>query len=310
MLVDGVVSIRKMDDAAEQAVRRREIRRKKILENSDARWMKIMGQEKHRSQDAPKEASIPAQISTKEQPLTSSDTRYTSLGEQTRVSYSLGDVSVDTIAPSQFLSEDISGTVGDSTVSGSRFSQTRTRSLDETAANGAPRLACSQRSASYSFPKKVSDTESRSYARCRLDSRGPDEGTLSWLLELLGPCGPSLVRAWLLGLVATCTRLWLAVGAAALGGPQTMLLPFCLLEAAMYSYSKFSAKPSISQWSVRSTSAPLAFLATALVLCGVSPKASSSTTACLQLVSDVVLDLMVYTFSFVVFHVILDDWVG
>ncbi|KAL3171302.1 hypothetical protein MRX96_013526 [Rhipicephalus microplus] len=283
-----------MDDAAEQAVRRREIRRKKILENSDARWMKIMGQEKHRSQDAPKEASIPAQISTKEQPLTSSDTRYTSLGEQTRVSYSLGD------APSQFLSEDISGTVGDSTVGGSRFSQTRTRSLDETAANGAPRLACSQRSASYSFPKKVSDTESRSYARCRLDSRGPDEGTLSWLLELLGPCGPSLVRAWLLGLVATCTRLWLA----------TMLLPFCLLEAAMYSYSKFSAKPSISQWSVRSTSAPLAFLATALVLCGVSPKASSSTTACLQLVSDVVLDLMVYTFSFVVFHVILDDWVG
>ncbi|XP_037523347.1 uncharacterized protein LOC119400394 [Rhipicephalus sanguineus] len=293
-----------MDDAAEQVVRRREIRRKKILENSDARWMKIMGQEKHRSQDAPKEASIPAQTQTKDQPLTSSDTRCTSLGEQTRVSYSLGD------AASQFLSEDISGTVGGSTVSGSRLSETRTRSLDETAANGAPRLACSQRSASYSFPKKVSDAESRSYARCRLDTRGADEGTLSWLLELLGPCGPSLVRAWLLGLVATCTRLWLAVGAAALGGPQTMLLPFCLLETAMYSYSKFSSKPSISQRSMRSTAAPLAFLATALVLCGVSPKVSSRTTACLQLVSDVMLDLMVYTFSFVVFHVILDDWVG
>uniref|UniRef100_A0A131XIX4 Putative calcium signal-modulating cyclophilin ligand n=1 Tax=Hyalomma excavatum TaxID=257692 RepID=A0A131XIX4_9ACAR len=296
-----------MEDAAEQAGRRREIRRKKILENSDARWMKIMGQEKHRSQDAPKEASIPAQIplTKQEQPLTSSETRGTSLGEQARLSYSLGD------AASQFLSEDVSGTVGVSTVSGSRLSETRTRSLDETAAaNGAPRLACSQRSASYSFPKKVSDTESRSYARCRSDTLGADEGTLGWLLELLGPCGPSLVRAWLLGLVATCTRLWLAMGAAALGGPQTILLPFCLLETALYSYHKFSPKPSISQRSARSTSAPLAFLATALVLCGISPKVSSRTTACLQLVSDVMVDLMVYTFTFVVFHVILDDWVG
>lgn len=299
-----------MEDAAEQAVRRREIRRKKILENSDARWMKIMGQEKHRSQDTPKEASISTQIHPKQEPLlTSSETRCTSLGDQTRLSYSLGD------AASQFLSEDISGTVGGSTVSGSRLSESRTRSLDETAAaaaaaNGAPRLACSQRSASYSFPKKVSDAESRSYARCRSDTRGTDEGTLNWLLELLGPCGPSLVRAWLLGLVATCTRLWLAVGAAALGGPQTILLPFCLLETAMYSFHKFGSKPSVSQRPMRSTAAPLAFLATALVLCGVSPKVSSRTTTCLQLVADVMVDLMVYTFSFVVFHVILDDWVG
>ncbi|XP_075547311.1 uncharacterized protein LOC142581190 [Dermacentor variabilis] len=296
-----------MEDAAEQAVRRREIRRKKILENSDARWMKIMGQEKHHSQDTPKEASISTQIqTTKQEPLlASSETRCTNLGEQTRLSYSLGD------AASQFLSEEVSGTVGGSTVSGSRLSESRTRSLDETAAaNGAPRLACSQRSASYSFPKKVSDAESRSYARCRSDARGTDEGTLNWLLELLGPCGPSLVRAWLLGLVATFTRLWLAVGAAALGGPQTILLPFCLLEAAMYSYRKFSSKPSISQRSMRSTAAPLAFLATALVLCGISPKVSSRTTTCLQLVADVMVDLMVYTFSFVVFHVILDDWAG
>lgn len=268
-----------------------------------------MGQENRRSEDVSKEVSNCAQAQTTKQelplPAVPPETRCPSLGEPTRVSYSLGD------AASQFISEDISGTVAGSTVSGSRLSETRTRSLDETAAaNGAPRLACSQRSASYSFPKKVSDAESRSYARCRSDTRGTDEGTLSWLFELLGPCGPSLVRAWLLGMAATCTRIWLAVGAAALGGLQTILLPFCLLETAMYSYHKFSSKPSLSQRPLRSTPAPLAFLATALVLCGVSPKVSSRTTACLQLVADVMVDLAVYTFSFVVFHVIWDDWVG
>lgn len=295
-----------MEDA-EQVVRRREIRRKKILENSDARWMKIIGQDKQPVEDAAKEKGIPVPTQTKQEPpssLVPSETKFTSLGEQTRLSFSLGD------GASQFLSEELSATVGTSSPSFTQLAETRTRSLDESsaAANGVAQLASSQRSASYSFPKKVSDTESRSYSRCRSDNRGSDEGALSWLLELLGPCGPSLLRTWLLGLVATVTRLWLALGT--LGGVQTILLPFCLLETAMYSYWKFSSKPSLSQRPTRPTAAPLAFLGTALLLCGVSPKVSSRTTACLQLLTDLVVDLMVYTFSFVVFHVIWDDWVG
>lgn len=269
--------------------------------------MKIIGQDKQPVEDAAKETSAPAPIQTKQEPpssLVSSEIKFTSLGEHTRLSYSLGD------GASQFMSEELSATAGTSSPSFTQLVEPRTRSLDESsAANGVAQLASSQRSASYSFPKKVSDTESRSYSRCRSDNRGRDEGPLSWLMELLGPCGPSLLRAWLLGLVATGTRLWLAVGA--LGGLQTILLPFCLLETAMYSYWKFSSKPSsLSQRPVRPTAAPLAFLGTALLLCGVSPKVSSRTTACLQLVTDLVVDLMVYTFSFVVFHVIWDDWVG
>lgn len=294
-----------MEDA-EQVVRRREIRRKKILENSDARWMKIIGQDKQPVEDAAKEKSVPTPTQTKQEPpssLVSSETKFTSLGEHTRLTYSLGD------GTSQFMSEELSVTAGTSGVSSTYLAEPRTRSLDESsAANGVAPLASSQRSASYSFPKKVSDTESRSYSRCRSDTRGSDEGALSWLLELLGPCGPSLLRAWLLGLVATATRLWLALGA--LGGVQTILLPFCLLETAMYSYWKFSSKPSLSQRPTRPAAAPLAFLGTALLLCGVSPKVSSRTTACLQLLTDLVVDLMMYTFSFVVFHVIWDDWVG
>lgn len=48
--------------------------------------------------DTPKEASISTQIqTTKQEPLlASSETRCTNLGEQTRLSYSLGDVSVVT----------------------------------------------------------------------------------------------------------------------------------------------------------------------------------------------------------------------
>lgn len=55
---------------------------------------------------------------------------------------------------------------------------------------------------------------------------------------------------------------------------------------------------------------PLSLLTAALMLCGIAPKTTSRVTACLQLLTDVAVDFAVYTFSFVVFHVIWDDWVG
>lgn len=57
-------------------------------------------------------------------------------------------------------------------------------------------------------------------------------------------------------------------------------------------------------------SPPLSLLTAAMVLCGVPAVVASRTIACVQVLTDLAVDLAVYTFSFVVFHVIWDDWVG
>lgn len=228
--------------------------------------------------------------------------------EQSRRSYSFGEASPTDLWRGETLPESLGAGASPRP---SLLGESRTRSLDETA-NGVPRLIASapqQRPASYSFPKKVSDTESRSYSRCKQDAR-EDGGPLAFLLDCLGSCGPSLVRAWLLGLVATCVRLWLALGTT-WSGLQTILLPFCLLEAAIYSYPTSLTKASTPQRGPAALlCSPLSLLTAALMLCGIAPKTTSRVTACLQLLTDVAVDFAVYTFSFVVFHVIWDDWVG
>ncbi|CAN7993588.1 unnamed protein product [Ixodes hexagonus] len=308
-----------MEDV-DQIVRRREIRKKKILENSDARWKKIVGQERRDSLELIKDDGTPPRLPTpgprlaeqqEELPLPTApcDAAFSSSEEQSRRSYSFGEASA---SPTDLWRDEAppeSLTFLEATASPrlSSLGESRTRSLDETA-NGAPRLGLSepqQRSASYSFPKKVSDTESRSYSRCKLDVR-EDDGMLALLLDCLGSCGPSLVRAWLLSLVATCVRLWLALGTTCCG-VHTVLLPFCLLEAAIYSFPTPLTKASTPQ---RGLCSPLTLLTAALMLCGIAPKTTSRVTACLQLLTDLAVDFAVYTFSFVVFHVIWDDWVG
>lgn len=186
--------------------------------------------------------------------------------------------------------------------------EARTQSLDETtSANGIPK-----RPATYAFPKKVSDTESRSYARCP----GGGGGFRVWVAETVAERGLGFLRACLVALLATSTRLWLALGFSYCYS-QVILLPFCLLEAAIYSYPKFLSRVSWSQRpqmsagsSGSSSSVSSSLLVALLVLCGVSPRASAMATGGLRLVADIVSDLSLYIFSFVVFHVIWIDWVG
>lgn len=309
-------------EVAEQIVRRREIRKKKILENSDARWKKILGHEKPNGSSLDEEGATVLE-SSEESRLTPPDLQTKSpmplessleTEEQSRRSYSFGEVTLTELLKERGEEEEEKTEPHCQTTSLTpRLGESRTRSLDETANGSATWLSSApqlqpQRSASYSFPKKVSDTESRSYSRCKLDVRD-DDGPLGWLLEFLGPSGPSLVRAWLLGLVATGVRLWLALGAAWCG-LQTILLPFCLFETAIYGYPKFLTRVSSSQHGPCLPSPPLSLLTAAMVLCGVPAVVASRTIACVQVLTDLAVDLAVYTFSFVVFHVIWDDWVG
>ncbi|XP_064457376.1 uncharacterized protein LOC135375136 [Ornithodoros turicata] len=291
-----------MEATDEQVIRRREIRKKKILENSDARWRKIIGYgstDESATRDKPSGEPLPAAATAPP---------FVSPAADSRRAYSLDEVTSNSTLSSSSVTHRPSAKVD--VIPSVRLSalDTRTRSLDEsTSANGIPK-----RSAIYAFPKKVSDTESRSYARCP----GDGGGFRVWLVEALADRGLDFFRACLVALIGVCARIWLALGVPHFLS-ETVLLPFCLLEAAICSYPKFLTKvswcqrPQMSLGSSGSASCmSTSILAAVLVLCGVSPRASAAATSGLRLMADLTSDLMLYIFCFVVFHVFWIDWVG
>lgn len=282
--------------------RRREIRRRKILENSELRLIKITGRLKN-SSSAP-DASLADSASLIDCP----PSQNSESNAQKTVSDSSGGSPRDS-QPSAFPRTYSDGihyrtrTANerklDEYVSNSVFLEKETSIYHEyPSVNGTVRQSASE---PYAFPKKVSDAETRSYNRSRADSRR--NSTCAQIMReslQLSSLKCSTFRPWIVFTVAGFLRICLLYSNL-MFIPENLILPFLLLETLLYIWTRLETQ-------VPSRPATLALVPGLLMLCGVPSSIVNAFTEVYSSLYAIGQDFAVYLFSFVLLHIICENF--
>ncbi|XP_067133440.1 guided entry of tail-anchored proteins factor CAMLG-like [Centruroides vittatus] len=303
----------------DEAARRREIRRRKILDNSEARWIKIMGHDKVEQTDKSKtnicqeEAHLKDQCSPKENHTIPNISLQYSVSKQTSEIEKTVPVNVNSDKNVHSVHCEISkrrSEIKDTTTSEQTSFPTfpeRSKSSSFTsysesmAANGTTRKRFGPSHHAYAFPKKVSDAESRSYGKTKADACRRSSCT-QMMMETLQLSSLSLasVRPLIMMIVAIFIRILLSLSNSFFFLPHNILMPFGILEIILYICMKF-----FHQGMSRS---PQNMLGAALILCGVPASFVTRLTHHLAFLCDIGRDFSIYLFSFVIFHILYQDW--
>ncbi|XP_013776243.1 calcium signal-modulating cyclophilin ligand-like isoform X2 [Limulus polyphemus] len=306
-----------IDDVA----RRREIRRRKILENSEARWQKILDYERSTSKEKCMNISDEHEPS-QEQPFKLSDQLYSAerRNGSSKTDFNLiSDASSNPtdlnkqVQQEDSVSPDNSDWPKSYVVATSEVHADRTNLSSSNCKSSLPFLSTGNHTsngtlrkrstASNAFPKKVSDAESRNYSRSKADRRRRSSCTqLVWDTLQLSSLSISSLRALLMLILAGIIS-FLLLAFRNLPLCQSVFVPFTLVELMIYVYCYIKGSFKAAS---RTTSASL--ITAALILCGVSSSIISKTSICLNILQDVSTDFAVYFFTFLVMHVLFLDW--
>ncbi|GFT00668.1 uncharacterized protein NPIL_550881 [Nephila pilipes] len=257
---------------ADDVVRRREIRKRKILESSEARLRKITSGSTKKcieNDSVTPENHGESQISTK--------------------TFNNGNHEIISGNNSEMYDDNVSNSEEDDVPVGNfntlyekqnyeyqsnecRSRLTASDSQYPLSTNGDFTRSCS--SDYYTFPKKVSDAETRSFGRTRSDVRR-NSSCAQIMMETLQFSSFSLtfLRFWLTVFVAFCIKMFML---SAVLDIKNILIPFVILEATFYPISRFEiqacSRPMISS-----------LVSGVLILCGIPSVFVSS-----ELISNVV----------------------
>ncbi|GFY44438.1 uncharacterized protein TNIN_415951 [Trichonephila inaurata madagascariensis] len=242
---------------ADDVARRREIRKRKILESSEARLKKITS-------------------GNTKQHIENNAINSGNNGESQSTTTSFNERSHENIyGNNSQMYDDVSNSEDDD-VSVGNFNTLNEKQDNEYQSNECrSRLTAndSQRPLSlnddftrscspdyYTFPKKVSDAETRSFGRTRSDVRR-NSSCAQIMMETLqfSSFSSTFLRFWITVFVAFCIKLFML---SAVLDVKNLLIPFVLLEATFYPLSRFetqaSSRPMISS-----------LLSGVLLLCGI-----------------------------------------
>ncbi|GIY39754.1 uncharacterized protein CEXT_549091 [Caerostris extrusa] len=241
---------------ADEIARRREIRRRKILESSEARLKKITS------------SNIKKNIENDSLSHGDFDTKSTNINKD----HEDRNKENSEVYDDGFLADDYYIASGEQHSYENQSSSCRNRlKADEPpysySANGNFTRSCSPDN--YTFPKKVSDAETRSFGRTRSDVRRNSSCT-QIMMETLQFSSFSLtvLRFWLTIIAAfTVKTYFLLIRNIPIF--RTILIPFVMLEIAFYTWSKFEAQMC---------SRPVAssIITGVLLLCKIPPKVIST----------------------------------
>ncbi|XP_023233320.1 uncharacterized protein LOC111633028 [Centruroides sculpturatus] len=309
----------------DEVARRREIRRRKILDNSEARWIKIMGHDKEEQKDKSKtnicqeEAHLKDQCSPKENHTIPNISLQYSVSKQTSEIEKTVPVNVNSDKNVHSVHCEISkrrSEIKDTTTSEQTSfptfperskSSTFTSYSESMAANGTTRKRFGPSHHAYAFPKKVSDAESRSYGRTKADACRRSSCT-QMMMETLQLSSLSLasVRPLIMMIVAVFIRILLSLSNSFFFLPH---VSFFNLYFYYCKYFKYNFHSLISDFFFQGMSrSPQNMLGAALILCGVPASFVTRLTHHLAFLCDIGRDFSIYLFSFVIFHILYQDW--
>jgi len=151
----------------------------------------------------------------------------------------------------------------------------------------------------YIFPKKVSDAETRSFVRSRCDARRNSTCT-QMMMETLqfSSFSLALLRPWIAAILSLLLKGYLLF-TGSFPFFQSLLLPFVLLEIAFCSYTKFESQVNSRQFAS-------SFIPGVLLLFGMPSHIVAGFGSVLYFVESALQDLAVYMFSFVFLHFICE----
>ncbi|GFT86485.1 uncharacterized protein TNCV_3259791 [Trichonephila clavipes] len=241
---------------ADDVARRREIRKRKILESSEARLKKITS-------------------GNTKQHIENNAINSGNNGESQSTTTSFNERSHENIyGNSSQIYDDVSNSEDDDVSVGNFNTLNEKQNYEYQSNECRSRLTAndSQRPLSinddftrscspdyYTFPKKVSDAETRSFGRTRSDVRR-NSSCAQLMMETLqfSSFSSTFLRFWIAVFVAFCIKLFML---SAVLDVKNLLIPFVLLEATFYPLSRFetqaASRPMIS------------FLSGVLLLCGI-----------------------------------------
>ncbi|GFR27877.1 uncharacterized protein TNCT_492671 [Trichonephila clavata] len=281
---------------ADDVARRREIRKRKILESSEARLKKITsGNPKQRIENVINSGNH---------------------GESQSTTTTFNETSHENINGNNFpMYDDVSNSEDDDVSEGNFNTLNEKQNYEYQSNECRSRLTAnnSQRPLSinddftrscspdyYTFPKKVSDAETRSFGRTRSDVRR-NSSCAQIMMETLqfSSLSSTFLRFWITVFVAFCIKMFML---SAVLDVKNILIPFVLLEATFYPLSRFEtqacSRPMISS-----------LLSGVLLLCGIPSVFMSSINSVCNFFQSFVVDFCVYLFSFVFFHFVFETFV-
>ncbi|KAF8794944.1 guided entry of tail-anchored proteins factor CAMLG-like [Argiope bruennichi] len=267
---------------ADDIARRREIRRRKILESSEARIKKIF--------------NVNTNETLEKDPLRHEDSVASNrnYGEINQRNSSLEDDDFP-VGDYEFASREKHTTENQSSKCTNRLLICDSQS--SSSANGD--FSSSSSFENYIFPKKVSAAETRSFGRTRSDVRRNSSCTQIMMETLqFSSFSLKLLRVWLAVVAAFVVKAYFLLSK---NVPvfKTIFIPYVMLEIAFYSWSKF--EPQLC-------SRPLAssIISGVLLICGLPSTAVSSFNSAWNSCQSLIIDLCVYLFSFVIFHLVFE----
>ncbi|XP_042895570.1 uncharacterized protein [Parasteatoda tepidariorum] len=269
--------------ADDEAARRREIRRRKILEGSEARLKRI--------------TSTISSKSTGEHVLEEHNEKQTKANQNFEIDqYHSSEHDINdslTNADDDFSSEQLSHLNHESfeTFNEQFFVD------DLSTVNGNFSRAGS--SENYTFPKKVSDAESRSFRRTRGDARRNSTCT-QMMMETFqfSTLSLNLLRPWIICLGAFILRIYLLI-THVLPCCETIYLPLIMLELAFLAWSQLESQ-------MFSKPVEGSLISGILLLCGIKERLISRIIAVWNFVNCIVLDFAIFTFLFVFTHYVCE----
>ncbi|KAG8175423.1 hypothetical protein JTE90_021120 [Oedothorax gibbosus] len=236
--------------ADDEAARRREIRQKKILESSEARLKRITSSCSKKIQDYSVchgdntgITEISKDRSTEKDDSLSAECSIKRRGENCSL-----------YSGSNYLNESSS-----SNNQGAKPKLTENDYNRVNSSNGDRSLPDS-----YTFPKKVSDAETRSFGRTRTDARRNSTCTqiVMETLQFSALISLTNLRFWLVAMTAFTVKLYFLT-LESLPIFQTVFFPFLMLELFIFSWSRL--EPQVFSRPVSST-----IISSVLLLCGLS----------------------------------------
>ncbi|XP_054707835.1 uncharacterized protein LOC129217541 [Uloborus diversus] len=264
--------------ADENAARRRELRRRKILECSEARLLKITSSNRKYKPEAAKSV------------------------ETTQSSINIQEKTANTLSSNYAENDSHESMLPDERLCNSEVSS-KFKNIEENytnSVNGSIRRSSS--SDLYSFPKKVSDAEMRSFGRNRTDIRRSSM------------CSQMIQESWRFSSFSfICSRPYIMIILAALVTIyfrhsknsaifQSIFLPYAILELTLCFWKNVEFQ--VSTRSVASSLIP-GFL----ILCGCRPSVVTAFNSIWNTIKCITLDVAIYLFSFVMLHYIFETYI-
>ncbi|XP_035217235.1 uncharacterized protein LOC118190591 [Stegodyphus dumicola] len=270
--------------------RRREIRRRKILESSEARLQRITGATKSRSEEKKNEYSVKKTAVKESVECSSAQYQDNEYQDNEFIENNLQFSKCSSTSVEKQNNKEPHSGIPRHRPLGLSNSQERHST------NGA--LQRPNVSDYYTFPKKVSDAETRSFGRTRCDTRRNSTCTQMVMETLQFSFSLSLLRPWLVIILGFVVKAYfLMVKDASFF--ESIFLPYLILELGFCLWTKFESQ-------VCSRSVVSSLIPGFLFICGLHTSAITAFSSVLNILQCVVQDLAVYIFSFIFLHFVCE----